>query len=954
MAAGNKIFGVPLSTGVQLQLEHRVKAQTDGKITGLEGIQETNNGGSWVRCISGVDTLTDAQIKKIKELQQYPNDPNWEAARQAYYKRPGKSSSSYAEANVLYGGTAYRKNKSRTGINLKKIQSDYNNGSYVTSETGGIVPMAGLTGFRVKSKSQFGTLREIELSIQANSPEQLEALERLYFRPGYSMLVEWGNSFYRDIDGTLASSTNSALDPFLKERNIENTQTKIDKLIVDSGYNYDGMMGKVVNFSWNYSGNGVYDCTLKIVGKGEVLESISSTYYDPSDDKINKYISNLKNKDGNRDENDLLLNVLKAFTNPNDETLKEYKKEYFPEGKLWVYRGNTLFTDAKAEGYPDTTRLSYMSLRDILYVLNKTILEKEFSGNNGTLFSTVFGETEFTTWAYNISSNPFICGLPADPDVYIAELSGIPYWAKAYRKPYVIIGGGGDTYPSAGRKDKFPEYLKTAKRKIGELHGDTANEADDPLRILVNMEYLVQMHRENVESKSKNSDVSISVFKFVKTLLSKVSTTLGGQTRLDLHVFPETNKWTIIDRTKYNPIDRASELPLINVVGLGSQVTQVGIASKISSNMVNMLSIAAASSGLTDQDQDGIMQYNANLVDRHYKPKNPIIDEMKKQKLSTWTVSQEATADMREVYRQFANGYATPDLFDKVGQAYQRLAENSINRITNQRRAANKEVAPHDPILPIELSLTLRGIAGIKMGEAFSINKEILPTRYFKRVGFVVTGLEHIISNDNTWFTDIKTSMFMLPVKELIPTVPDPEPELEPEELETVAPTKTTEDSKTPEADKLRAAIAAAGFIEKGDELSNGGDITASASKLGVSLIDTVKKELPGITLRFTGGNDEYHQKLKGSKSRHKAGNALDFTIVPLNPDNKKAVLAVVQGYAAGMNGKVRYKDEYEKLTINASGAHMHISWGSGSEGNSELLAARTLARSNKIKTYTV
>ena len=54
------------------------------------------------------------------------------------------------------------------------------------------------------------------------------------------------------------------------------------------------------------------------------------------------------------------------------------------------------------------------------------------------------------------------------------------------------------------------------------------------------------------------------------------------------------------------------------------------------------------------------------------------------------------------------------------------------------------------------------------------------------------------------------------------------------------------------------------------------------------------------------------------------------------------------------MNGKVRYKDEYEKLTINASGAHMHISWGSGSEGNSELLAARTLARSNKIKTYTV
>jgi hypothetical protein len=369
--------------------------------------------------------------------------------------------------------------------------------------------------------------------------------------------------------------------------------------------------------------------------------------------------------------------------------------------------------------------------------------------------------------------------------------------------------------------------------------------------------------------------------------------------------------------------------------------------------MVNMLSIAASSVGLQQQDQDGLMQYNKDLVDRYFQIPDKADSIMKEVVKSDRKLASDIARVVRNAYKIYSvDRSADKSTFDSLSYDYQKLAELTVKKIVADERE-KKPVPPSDPLLPIELSLTMRGIAGIKMGEAFTVNKEILPTRYHERVGFVITGLDHVIGTNNIWYTNIKTNMLILPVKDRKPPpVVIPPLELEAVELDEVVITSTKK-SDTPEADKLRAAINAAKFIEKGEELSNGGDITASASKLGVSVINTVKSELPGVKLRFTGGNDEYHQNLN-SNSRHKKGNALDFTIVPYTINNYERVLKVVQGYAAGMSGQVRYKDEYKKLTVNASGAHMHISWGQGTEGNAELKVANRLAALNKINKYTV
>lgn len=251
-------------------------------------------------------------------------------------------------------------------------------------------------------------------------------------------------------------------------------------------------------------------------------------------------------------------------------------------------------------------------------------------------------------------------------------------------------------------------------------------------------------------------------------------------------------------------------------------------------------------------------------------------------------------------------------------------------------------------LIPVEFDMEMDGISGFKIYNKVNINQRFLPTNYGESLDFLVKGVNHKIDSSG-WSTNLQTlstsNLNAVPIKQNQPT-PESTPPTSNES--TVGNTENT-----PNADRLREAIREANYIEKGNELSNGGDITSQAADLGISFIKVVKQELPGIVLRFTGGNDRYHQNLSYN-SRHKRGNALDFTIVPFNVINKEQVLNIIEGFAAGNNPKVRFKDEYKDLTIAATGAHFHISWGEGTEGSRELAEAIKKAKLGKIEKYTV
>ena len=114
--------------------------------------------------------------------------------------------------------------------------------------------------------------------VQSVQTGRNEIIEKLYLRLGYTMLLEWGNSSYFDNDGNyIADNPHSLSDEFLLGRlGYDTIYNKIqDKRLASCG-NYDALIGKVVNFSWNFTKDLTYEITLKIISMGDVIESLKT------------------------------------------------------------------------------------------------------------------------------------------------------------------------------------------------------------------------------------------------------------------------------------------------------------------------------------------------------------------------------------------------------------------------------------------------------------------------------------------------------------------------------------------------------------------------------------------------------------------------------------------------------------------------------------------------------
>jgi hypothetical protein len=209
-----------------------------------------------------------------------------------YYERLGVGTNytnprDLAKAWILEAGTSKAVG---TGIDLRYgIGPDGAYGLGGTEELG-YRPMPGLTSVSIDSKGTLGSLREANISFKVWNMNQLNAIEALYFRLGYSMLLEWGHTqFYNNPNingipgGTFVTST-YGIDPFVDNMRKEEVQQKISKRSYGLSGNYDGMLGIVTNFNWSFNQEGGYDCTVKLMGLGAIMDSlrINQSYKMPS------------------------------------------------------------------------------------------------------------------------------------------------------------------------------------------------------------------------------------------------------------------------------------------------------------------------------------------------------------------------------------------------------------------------------------------------------------------------------------------------------------------------------------------------------------------------------------------------------------------------------------------------------------------------------------------------
>ena len=188
-------------------------------------------------------------------------------------------SGALAKNYILVGGALYN-NKLRSGVgkgpeNAYSLQTP----SGKTHQYG-IRPMPGITGVEIKSKGAYGSLREVTITFNCWDITQLEDLELLYMRPGYSVLLEWGWVPYLNNDGNLVSVPKmfDIFDSNLKGKDYQNVFQQLFKMEEEAQGNYGGFLGIIKNYKWSARPDGGYDCSTTLISIGELIESLKINY----------------------------------------------------------------------------------------------------------------------------------------------------------------------------------------------------------------------------------------------------------------------------------------------------------------------------------------------------------------------------------------------------------------------------------------------------------------------------------------------------------------------------------------------------------------------------------------------------------------------------------------------------------------------------------------------------
>jgi hypothetical protein len=318
-----------------------------------------------------------ATSNRTPEIIQYLNSRNsW--IRMTSSVNVGGSAES-AKRNILLGGTL--------GLfGLKSGVGSTLGNAYSTKATSGVNnrlglrPMAGIVNMDIKSKSAYGSLREAVVNFQCWDIHQLEELELLYMRPGYTVLVEWGWSPYLNSSGNLVTTAPTFYDILNKGTT---DRTTIFKALYDkstaSGGNYDAMFGYVKNYQWSARPDGGYDCQTTIISTGEIIESLKVNYVLPDLTKLN---SATKNGDG-------FLNA--EFSNQGNQTAPNQLKEHYEKNILAGVWAEAYFKLKEATSYviggtpttPTATLSANSIFKDKFQVIQAPYLKSNWSPLTG-------------------------------------------------------------------------------------------------------------------------------------------------------------------------------------------------------------------------------------------------------------------------------------------------------------------------------------------------------------------------------------------------------------------------------------------------------------------------------------------------------------------------------------------------------------------------------------------
>lgn len=256
-----KILGLPFDDFVKGQFEIRQKELSNHQKS-PQNLAVFNSNTSWVRLTSGVK-VEPAKAKTLSEtLNIGQSSIEGNALAKNLVLWGGITSFSTGSLDPLKGGIGY-------GIN--------NAYGFLSGPEQGLKPMPGIENISCTYKNN-GSLKQATVKLKCFTRSQFEALEAVYLRLGYTLVLEWGNVNYFDNNGEFKKIDKYSIPNLLfKSNDTINPNTVQSQLYSnkkETNGNYDGMLAKVSNFSWQLNNDLSFDITLNLISVGDIIDSL--------------------------------------------------------------------------------------------------------------------------------------------------------------------------------------------------------------------------------------------------------------------------------------------------------------------------------------------------------------------------------------------------------------------------------------------------------------------------------------------------------------------------------------------------------------------------------------------------------------------------------------------------------------------------------------------------------
>jgi GH24 family phage-related lysozyme (muramidase) len=284
----SNIIGTPLPDWIKTQIKTRSDQNTKD-LRDNENLIYLANKTGWVRLVSSIDLkYKDALTPSadIRYFETLTGNPEFE--------------SSMARKFVLFGGiSAYTLHPGQGGGFSYELRQGLS-GTYDTlgeSEIRqfGYRPMPGISNVIIETMGRLGSLRKAKIDFQVWDKYQLDVIDLLYFKLGYTMLLEFGHTYFYNSSNNLEKGEDYMIDPFKSCTNNQKIQLEINRKVRESEGNYDAMIGIVTNFSFSLNAEAGYDCTIELLSGGVVGQNAKINHPEGLPDLLESEIEQYSN-----------------------------------------------------------------------------------------------------------------------------------------------------------------------------------------------------------------------------------------------------------------------------------------------------------------------------------------------------------------------------------------------------------------------------------------------------------------------------------------------------------------------------------------------------------------------------------------------------------------------------------------------------------------------------------